>query len=79
MGGMSALSRASFVGLCGALTTSIFLPNAADKRLWVLMALMVAIASVSQRVAVRESTRASWANDVSGPGVPRIALAPGRP
>lgn len=49
MHGMSVLSRAAVVGLSGALTTSVFLPNAADKRLWVLMALMVALAGVARR------------------------------
>lgn len=50
MHGMSVLSRASVVALSGALTTSVFLPNAADKRLWVLMALMVALSAVSRRL-----------------------------
>lgn len=47
---MSVLARASFVGLVGALTTSFFLPNAADKRLWILMGVVAALYRVSRVV-----------------------------
>jgi O-antigen ligase len=47
---MSVLCRSAFVGLTGALTTSFFLPNPADKRLWVLMAVIVALANVALRI-----------------------------
>jgi O-antigen ligase len=76
MPGMSALSRATFVALCGTLTTSIFLPNAADKRLWVLMALIVALGAVARRVSEQQTV--AWAEPPE-PAAPPLRLAPGLP
>lgn len=53
MRGMSILARASCVALIGAMTTSFFLPNAADKRAWVLMGIAAGLAHASCRVRTR--------------------------
>jgi O-antigen ligase len=54
-GDLATISRTCFVGLIGAMTTSFFLPNATDKRAWVLMAFGPAMYCVA-----REMTASAW-------------------
>jgi O-antigen ligase len=48
-GDMAALGRALLVAQLGVLTTSMFMSNGPDERIWVLLALGVALASVAFR------------------------------
>jgi O-antigen ligase len=52
---LATIARTCFVGLIGAMTASFFLPNATDKRAWVLMALGPAAYCVA-----REMTASAW-------------------
>ncbi len=77
MYGMSRLSRTALVALSGVLTTAVFLPNAADKRLWVLMALTVALSRVSRRVTGEPGNFAP-AGVVGARPTSRLSRSPGR-
>ena len=47
--GMAALARAVLVAQIGMLTTSIFMSNGYDQRIWVLLAFGVALVAVASR------------------------------
>jgi O-antigen ligase len=61
---LANVARACFVGLTGAMTTSIFLPNATDKRAWVLFALGPAAYCLAREMSAsawRPAHAPSWA------------------
>jgi len=59
---LATIARTCFVALIGAMATSIFLPNATDKRAWVLMALGPAVYCIA-----REMTTSAWRHAAPAP------------